>query len=45
MEKFNNIYMYCSCEDKKHIPKEIEKMYYDRYGKPVKKKFFRILHR
>lgn len=43
MEKFNNIYIYCSCEDGKHIPKEVEVMYYDQYGRTSKKKFFKTV--
>lgn len=43
MEKFNNIYMLCSCEDKKHIPKEVEQMYFEQYGLRNKKKFFKSI--
>ncbi len=43
MEKFNNIYVYCSCEEGKHIPKEIETMYFNKYGHPTKKKFYRTV--
>lgn len=45
MEKLNNIYMVCSCEDKQPIPAEIEKMYFDQYGHKSKKKFFRSIRR
>lgn len=43
MEKFNNIYMYNTCEEERHIPKEIETMYFKKYGRENKRKFFRSL--
>ena len=45
MEKFNNIYEWISCEKSKHIPQEVEAMYFDQYGQASKKSFCKLVRR